>query len=848
MTSKASTPEVENVPQIISIDDNKNQFENMDSHAEDFQATEQDPCIPTSNNVKINKNSMGNSRDSLENKKDYLENEKDEKIMVPENIEYPLPNSKTPKKKLSFVKKFNRRSDGNKKFSLSNSEFEARIRKKLGLTHHGFVVGILLLCVSVLALLVILILGITWPRTPHGQLFPVCTKSACLRASAMMLPKFDRTKLPCEDFYGFLCGGWSRKHSKPPPTRPRWGLEQELDLRLSETIRGVISTLPHPTRVNSLTWKIKNFYDSCMSLDNIETDKERPLKKIIQELGGWQVLREFSVLSWDFSQVLVKLQSEHGVTPFFQVSVTPDPRNADKNILQLSPSGLGLPHKSYYYREKDDRMSSSYRRYMKDVVQMLGANSIDANSFSEDMFYFERRIAEITPSISDLEDIRKHEIHSISMLKTIAPSIPLHEIVNAMFPKADIDDGTEVLVTSTFYLSKISNILATIDRSALNNYVIWTFVKEYLPYLSQNFMDIYYVYNREMTGATEPLERWEFCIKTLEKYMDFGLAAQLERSEPILLREENEKIVGAIFDAIREAVRESVTKSQWIELELYKHFINKLDGMALQVGFPAPFLEYSYLEEYYSRLHVQKNDFFRNIQYGVSFLQEERTRRYVSPKEEYKWLSTMSSELEVKWVPTANKITIPQRLLREPYYEPDYPVAVLYGSLGVEIAREMITSLLRYSALYSSNGTLINDNGLVANLSLNSVNHQINCLNDFYVENAIGDVQIANRTSLSTFINISAVKQALKALKKVSRTAEHIHQPGLEDYENDSLFYITYGQTLCVAQTTQQADRENTTSNSLNNRNILKTVTFQLKSFAESFQCSAPSKICKHIL
>ena len=331
-----------------------------------------------------------------------------------------------------------------------------------------------------------------------------------------------------------------------------------------------------------------------------------------------------------------------------------------------------------------------------------------------------------------------------------------------MFPKAAVDDSTEILVSSTFYLKEISNIMGTVDRSTLNNYLIWTLVRQYLPYLNQNFTDLFYVYNRDMSGVTEPLERWEFCVQTMEKYLDFCFAAHLERSEPILLRETNAAIVGSIFDSVREAVRESVTKSRWIDLELYKHLINKLDGMALQVGYPTPFLEDLYLEEYYRSLYVQKNDFFANIQYGVSFLQELRRERYSSPKEEYKWLSTMSSDLKVEWVPSANKIIVPQRLLKEPYYEPDYPMAVLYGTLGVDIAREMVSSLLKYSALYHSNGTLINDNGLVANLSLSFADHQMNCLNEFYVENAIGEAEIANRTSLNTLINISGVKQALK--------------------------------------------------------------------------------------
>ncbi|KAK6631079.1 hypothetical protein RUM43_014175 [Polyplax serrata] len=315
-----------------------------------------------------------------------------------------------------------------------------------------------------------------------------------------ILSKLDREKRPCDDFYGFTCGEWSRKYSEPPSTRSRWNLEEETSLKISGMIREVISVLPHETRTNSITWKIRNFYDSCMSLDNIETDNERPLKNIINELGGWSVLRNFQVLSWDFSKTLVKLYEVYGVTPFFSVSVVPDPRNATRNIIEISASDLGLPDRSYYYREKTDKISSSYCRYMKDVARHLGATSIDANSFSDDMFYFERRLAEAMLYTTDVEDVRKHQIFTIDTLKILAPSIPLHEILDALFSKSNVNDDTEVLLPSLAYLTKISNIIATTDRSALNNFVIWNLVKKYLPYLSQNFRDIYSVYNKEMTG------------------------------------------------------------------------------------------------------------------------------------------------------------------------------------------------------------------------------------------------------------------------------------------------------------------------------------------------------------
>lgn len=73
-------------------------------------------------------------------------------------------------------------------------------------------------------------------------------------------------------------------------------------------------------------------------------------------------------------------------------------------------------------------MSLSYIRYMKDVARQLGATSIDANSFSEDMFYFERRIAEATPSNEELENVFNHEIHTINDLKMSAPSVIIKSI------------------------------------------------------------------------------------------------------------------------------------------------------------------------------------------------------------------------------------------------------------------------------------------------------------------------------------------------------------------------------------------------------------------------------------
>jgi hypothetical protein len=40
--------------------------------------------------------------------------------------------------------------------------------------------------------------------------------------------------------------------------------------------------------------------------------------------------------------------------------------------------------------------------FLKDAVQLLGATSLEATKFAEEVFHFEKRIAELTPNTEDI--------------------------------------------------------------------------------------------------------------------------------------------------------------------------------------------------------------------------------------------------------------------------------------------------------------------------------------------------------------------------------------------------------------------------------------------------------------
>ena len=81
-----------------------------------------------------------------------------------------------------------------------------------------------------------------------------------------------------------------------PPSKSRWSAVEELEYSLRREKARLITTTSHePSQFNSIEWKIQNFYQSCMSLGFIESDREKPLLKIINSLGGWNVLRSFNL-------------------------------------------------------------------------------------------------------------------------------------------------------------------------------------------------------------------------------------------------------------------------------------------------------------------------------------------------------------------------------------------------------------------------------------------------------------------------------------------------------------------------------------------------------------------------
>ncbi len=638
------------------------------------------------------------------------------------------------------------------------------------------------------------------------------------------------------------CDGWMTKEHIPP-TKSSWSTLEASEARIRmEKSRLVTISSHEPSQFNSVEWKVQKFYGSCMALGFIDIDREKPLVKIINSLGGWEVLRSFNLYSWDSHRVLRELHAEHNVDAFFRLGVAPDSRDPGRAVITVSPGGLGMPHRSYYHRLPDDPAVAAYQTFLKDSAQLFGASSPDAHKFSVDMFNFEKRLSEITPEADYLSDPSRTSNHmSVKDLHTVSMNIPWLEILKAAYPEAPMSEETEVVVVSPQYVADIAVIMSTTDRASLNNYLMWRLVQSYMPFLSKTYREVVDLYRKALEGAQKPLERWEFCQLTTEHFFGQLLGSMYTKEQPQL--RERTTLVNKLFDYIKHNVAKAMSVSSAYDYSSRRAAMSKLQNMSIQVGTPDFLMDAKYLKLLYKDLLVQKTDFFQNIQYGVMFLRKRQEMTLVSPSEESRWVDLLLDWRRVGYSPSANKVVVPESFLLPPFFHVGYPNSVNLGGLGVRLAEAVISGVAGHGLLFNADGVLQVGPGQNATSSgslgrpLLAFEEEARCLTERLSSLGVDTPDFLRKCQHSAAVQVSALRQTLASLQDILELERGQILPALEERDPPALFFLSHAQTLCEQKSIRRRDVDRAIGQQLLGKERLAAELAQVPQFSHFYFC-----------
>ncbi|KAI8127873.1 Protein gone early [Lucilia cuprina] len=624
------------------------------------------------------------------------------------------------------------------------------------------------------------------------------------------------------------------------------------------------------------------------SLDGLNPDGSYNYRPQNNNVDGWQAFRDFNRLQyWEYKKALVHLQAAYGIFPYYKVAVENRFNKPHDYIITLDEGEIGLPDKYFYNRDQNDEIVRAYVLLLRDFAINMGIVSGEADLFADEVFHYEKRIVNhINLVRSSSKERVLNEIKTLAEMKTIAPSLPILETLQALFPHTKITEETEILVKDVEFFHQISTVVATSDKKPINNFIIWSMARHLLPHLSKEYRNLVETFDHAIYGRTATYPRWMICTKIVKEWLPFAVDflqqnKELEKFTTKLSNHRklssfnktsgNDEFLKLMYYSLRNQLKQSVDEAGWIDKDI-KHFINeKLTTMRLQIGIPEEVLtNKSYIKDYY-------NDLLLNNLFFVEHLQSIWSFRKARMEEKLKALNiidTIISEMysynespTVAYSNMLNMLVISRGIATSAYYDYRYPVAINFARIGSDILEVLIDSISTFVEQFKS------DNTETFFSSLNLAKVDVGCITAD--EEDADDLKELSEHALKSFhITLSSAKITAKALSSFLnaidssspiigasfdqehtyeglRLTERLRLPGLRSFNENELFTLAYMQKHCstlIADKKDYARIKPHVEQKLAERYLFNATWNHIQFLPLSTSCSVPSVRCSNIL
>ncbi|EDS26161.1 conserved hypothetical protein [Culex quinquefasciatus] len=503
--------------------------------------------------------------------------------------------------------------------------------------------------------------------------------------------------------------------------------------------------------------------------------------------GGWRMLLGSNNPHWDLRENLQKVQPKYGAAPFYKLGI--ETRNAPPYdvIITVSEGDLGLPSKEFYTLGEKDPVIAAYHTYLRDILaHMVASSTTKSQEYAKMIFNYERRIAldvmgvlreaaqgnASQPQIRTMQQLADEapsrlmgpqdgtnetktvQIGSASAeiiqcnffyqhpRQTFAPNLilsryvymklPILQTAQAMF-RRKITENTQVLVSSPIALKMISQIITTTDKEILNNFVMWSVIRHFVPYMSHNFRQSLLEFEKVLYGVEHKQPIWHFCTKVVQQWMPYGLEALRENPKLVVHDREqqdyggggggedrravgmdsmdpyhssrqvqevtayDEEMVRLMFYHIRDEYKGALNNANWVNQQLTKYIADKLSMMRVQIGIPEELLKSERtVNEFYNDVVLDELLFVDNVVTHWEFVKKRMDRMMDNGTDNERIAaelfppSTFGSRrtpvANLKYSVGLNMVIIAKEKTREPYFHYKYPLSLNFARLGADIS------------------------------------------------------------------------------------------------------------------------------------------------------------------
>lgn len=501
----------------------------------------------------------------------------------------------------------------------------------------------------------------------------------------------DTSVSPRENFYLFTNGGYINR-TVIPEEESRWGRFSELRDEADARVRSILEDASSNAKAEkgSMEQKIGDFYRTGMDEEAINKAGLAPIQDVLDRINN--------ISSPEDVMSTIGFLHEHGVYAGFVMYVDLDSKNSERQIVNLSQGGTGLPDRDYYLKdgEEKENIRAKYLEFLTELHTLAGASPEEAMAKAETVMAFETALAKSSLSVVDRRDPYKtYHIMNLEGLSEAAPNLPW----DAFFGEIGLADPGEFNVGMPDFMAELSKQAKEKDLDVWKTYLTTALLRNAADYMGEDWVNAgFNFYGKVLQGTPELRPRWKRVTEHTNYSMGMGIGELYVKRH---FSANAKKMALEMVDNILAEMKDRLGKLEWLSPETREQAVHKLNTILPKIGYPDDWRDYS-------KMDISGDvGYVKNVMAARKFNFHFNLDKVGQPVDKTEW-GMPPQIVNAYYNPSINEIVFPAGILQAPFFDEHVEPALNYAGFGAVIGHELIHAFDDQGSQFDAEGNLRN--------------------------------------------------------------------------------------------------------------------------------------------